>query len=50
MGQLGASPRDEDEVATGHIDRVRERFTQRVLPTVGKWFTQFPDTNNGQAR
>jgi hypothetical protein len=34
----------------GHIDRVRERFTQRVLPTVGKWFTQLPDTNNGQAR
>jgi len=22
----------------GHIDRVRERFTQHVLPTVGKWF------------
>ena len=22
----------------GHIDRVRERFTQHMLPTVGKWF------------
>lgn len=22
----------------GHIDRVRERFTQHVIPTVGKWF------------
>ena len=22
----------------GHIDRVRERFSQHVFPTVGKWF------------
>jgi hypothetical protein len=21
----------------GHIDRVRERFTQHMLPTVGRW-------------
>jgi pimeloyl-ACP methyl ester carboxylesterase len=24
----------------GHVDRVRERFTQHVLPTVGKWFAE----------
>jgi pimeloyl-ACP methyl ester carboxylesterase len=24
----------------GHIDRVRERFTQHMLPTVGKWFAE----------
>jgi S-formylglutathione hydrolase len=24
----------------GHIDRVRERLTQHVLPTVGKWFLE----------
>lgn len=24
--------------AGGHIDRVRERFTRHVLPTIGKWF------------
>jgi enterochelin esterase-like enzyme len=23
----------------GHVDRVRDRFTQAVLPTVGRWFT-----------
>jgi hypothetical protein len=22
----------------GHIDRVRDRFTQQMLPTVGRWF------------
>jgi S-formylglutathione hydrolase FrmB len=26
----------------GHIDRVRERFTQYMLPTVGKWLVQRP--------
>lgn len=26
--------------AGGHIDRVRERFTQHMLPTVGKWFAE----------
>ena len=24
----------------GHIDRVRERFTQHMLPTVGKWLAE----------
>ncbi len=24
----------------GHVDRVREGFTQHMLPTVGKWFAQ----------
>jgi len=26
--------------AGGHVDRVRERFTQHMLPTVGKWFAE----------
>jgi hypothetical protein len=26
----------------GHIDRVRERFTQHMLPTVAKWFRSRP--------
>lgn len=26
----------------GHIDRVRERFTRQMLPTVGRWFTRAP--------
>ena len=26
----------------GHIDRVRERFTRHMLPTVGRWFTREP--------
>lgn len=26
----------------GHIDRVRERFTQHMLPTVGRWFGSRP--------
>ena len=26
----------------GHVDRVRERFTRHMLPTVGKWFTHRP--------
>lgn len=34
----------------GHIDRVRERFTQYLLPTVGKWFTQSPDSDGGPTR
>jgi enterochelin esterase-like enzyme len=32
----------------GHIDRVRERFTRHMLPTVGDWFTQEPE--GGSAR
>jgi hypothetical protein len=24
----------------GHVDRVRERFTLHMLPTVGQWFVQ----------
>jgi hypothetical protein len=24
----------------GHVDRVRERFTQHMLPTVGKWLVR----------
>jgi len=24
----------------GHIDRVRERFTEHMLPIIGKWFAQ----------
>ena len=27
----------------GHIDRVRERFTQQILPTVGRWFERVRD-------
>jgi pimeloyl-ACP methyl ester carboxylesterase len=34
----------------GHIDRVRERFTQHVLPTVGRWFTQSQSTVGGPTR
>src|SRR5688572_25940800 len=26
----------------GHVDRVRERFTHHMLPTVGRWFAQRP--------
>ena len=28
--------------AGGHIDRVRDRFTHHVLPTVGRWFARSP--------
>jgi S-formylglutathione hydrolase len=35
-----------DTVFTGgHIDRVRQRFTQHMLPTVGRWFSRAPGTN-----
>jgi pimeloyl-ACP methyl ester carboxylesterase len=33
---------NDSTFAGGHIDRVRERFTQHVLPIVAKWFTQLP--------
>ena len=26
----------------GHVDRVRERFTQHMLPSIGKWFADHP--------
>lgn len=26
----------------GHVDRVRERFTRHMLPTVGRWFARRP--------
>jgi hypothetical protein len=26
----------------GHVDRVRERFTQHMLPSIGKWFAEHP--------
>jgi S-formylglutathione hydrolase len=28
----------------GHVDRVRERFTQHMLPTIGRWFAQRPSS------
>lgn len=41
---------DDTTFTGGHIDRVRERFTQYVLPTVGKWLGQVPDSSGGPAR
>jgi len=38
--------RYDDTIFTGgHIDRVRERFTGKMLPTVGKWFTREPESS-----
>jgi pimeloyl-ACP methyl ester carboxylesterase len=34
----------------GHIDRVRERFTRHMLPTVGRWFTREPGVAGGSTR
>jgi pimeloyl-ACP methyl ester carboxylesterase len=31
---------DDTTFAGGHVDRVRERFTRHMLPTVGRWFSQ----------
>jgi enterochelin esterase-like enzyme len=41
---------DNTTFTGGHIDRVRERFTRRMLPTVGTWFTQEPGPSGGPAR
>jgi hypothetical protein len=34
----------------GHIDRVRERFSRHMLPTVGGWFTREPGVAGGSTR
>jgi S-formylglutathione hydrolase len=40
-------PYSDTTFVGGHIDRVRERFTQQVLPAVGRWFdsTRHAKTN-----
>ncbi len=36
--------------AGGHIDRVRERFTGHMLPTVGAWFSRASEPGGGSTR
>lgn len=42
LDSLGISYSDTTFIG-GHIDRVRERFTQQILPTVGRWFERALD-------
>jgi CubicO group peptidase (beta-lactamase class C family)/enterochelin esterase-like enzyme len=48
LDSLGIKYHDTTFVG-GHIDRVRERFTHNVLPTVGTWLREAPGTGNEPA-